>query len=184
MKEEKQRIKIPYGYCHCGCGGKTNLAAQSSTRQRYIRGEPIEFIKNHNARLKIPTYKKVKNGCWLWQGRLNSKGYGYRWFNSKPGRMAHRVIYELLKGPILKGMPLDHLCRVRHCVNPDHLEPVTTMENNRRSALRKLTIPQVLEIRQLIADGKKHKEIAKLYSISASHISSIGQKVVWKDGTF
>jgi hypothetical protein len=44
-------------------------------------------------------------------------------------RRAHRLYYELEKGPIPKGLTLDHLCRVRCCVNPDHLEPVTPVEN-------------------------------------------------------
>lgn len=42
---------------------------------------------------------------------------------------AHRVVYEELVGPIPDGLMLDHLCRVRHCVNPEHLEPVTNREN-------------------------------------------------------
>lgn len=66
--------------------------------------------------------------CWLWTGALNRGGYGLVSFDSKR-RMAHRVAYELVKGPIPKGLVLDHLCRVRNCVNPDHLEPVTNREN-------------------------------------------------------
>lgn len=48
-------------------------------------------------------------------------------------RRAHRVVYESLVGPIPAGLELDHTCRVRRCVNPDHLEPVTHAENQRRS---------------------------------------------------
>ncbi|MEU7240240.1 HNH endonuclease signature motif containing protein [Streptomyces sparsogenes] len=46
--------------------------------------------------------------------------------------MAHRFAYETLVGPIPEHLQLDHLCRVRHCVNPDHLEPVSSRENTRR----------------------------------------------------
>ena len=60
--------------------------------------------------------------CWLWTAALNSGGYGA--FRSRP---AHRVAYELLVGPIQDT--LDHLCRNRRCVNPDHLEPVSSVEN-------------------------------------------------------
>lgn len=65
--------------------------------------------------------------CWLWKGSLN-QGYGQFAFRKKIVR-AHRFAYELLVGPIPDRLTLDHLCRVRACVNPDHLEPVTDREN-------------------------------------------------------
>ena len=77
------------------------------------------------------------DSCWLWKAALQSAGYGVMRINCKngnPGEMvyAHRFSYELLKGPIKGGLEIDHLCRVRNCVNPDHLEPVTGTENWRR----------------------------------------------------
>lgn len=70
-------------------------------------------------------------GCWLWTAGLNGQGYGHF---SLDGRMqrAHRVAYELLVGPVPEGLELDHLCRVRRCVNPAHLEAVTHRENTLR----------------------------------------------------
>lgn len=71
-------------------------------------------------------------GCWLWRGYVTKLGYG--WFSktrSKPVR-AHRFAYELLRGPIPEGLTIDHLCRVRHCVNPDHMETVTGKVNTLR----------------------------------------------------
>lgn len=69
--------------------------------------------------------------CWLWTGNINHAGYGR--FNYLGKRiMAHRVSYELVVGPIPEGLQIDHLCRVRNCVNPSHLEPVTNAENVRR----------------------------------------------------
>lgn len=69
--------------------------------------------------------------CWLWMGRQNARGYGC--FDiGLTSVLAHRFGYETLVGPIPDGFPLDHLCRVHHCVNPDHLEPVTPRENSLR----------------------------------------------------
>jgi hypothetical protein len=66
--------------------------------------------------------------CWLWTAGRNGDGYGYATFN-KVNVGAHRMAYFLTRGPIPEGLHLDHLCRVRSCVNPDHLEPVTNGEN-------------------------------------------------------
>lgn len=76
------------------------------------------------------------NGCWLWTG---SKSYGYgkigvgsRTDGTNAMTQCHRVSYEHFRGPIPEGLTLDHLCRVRHCANPWHLEPVSVGENVRR----------------------------------------------------
>jgi hypothetical protein len=71
---------------------------------------------------------KTLDGCWLWTGAINASGYGGVNINSKY-YVAHRVSYEYLLGPVPEGLFLDHLCRVRNCVNPEHLEPVTHKEN-------------------------------------------------------
>lgn len=69
-----------------------------------------------------------ETGCWLWTACVYPGGYGMYRHNGKLQR-AHRVVYTLLVGEIPSGLQLDHLCRVRHCVNPEHLEPVTQREN-------------------------------------------------------
>lgn len=69
--------------------------------------------------------------CWEWTGARNDDGYGSAWTNGR-SRRAHRMAYELLVGPIPDRMQLDHLCRNRACVNPDHVEIVTLEENVRR----------------------------------------------------
>ena len=72
--------------------------------------------------------------CWRWTAAIDKHGYGRF---SKGGRMrlAHRMSYEGLVGPIPQGMDLDHLCRNRACVNPYHLEPVSRSVNLSRSPL-------------------------------------------------
>lgn len=67
-------------------------------------------------------------GCWQWTAHIKPNGYGQFKVNGRP-QYAHRVAYEALRGPIGHGLVIDHLCRNRACVNPDHLEPVTHRTN-------------------------------------------------------
>lgn len=71
--------------------------------------------------------------CWLWEAGQQGEGYGSFKINGRHIQ-AHRFSYELLIGPIPEGLELDHLCRIRLCVRPEHLEPVTHQENIRRGA--------------------------------------------------
>ena len=77
-----------------------------------------------------------KTECLLWTAGKIPEGYGQFWFNKKQIK-AHRFIYEFFNGTIPKGLHLDHLCRIRNCVNLLHLEPVTPKENNNRSPITK-----------------------------------------------
>lgn len=70
-------------------------------------------------------------GCWLWRGTIMYNGYGHL-----THAYAHRISYELFKGPIPDGLTIDHLCREKRCVNPAHLEAVTNSENVKRAAKR------------------------------------------------
>lgn len=69
---------------------------------------------------------EITSTCWLWMGSKYSNGYGKI---GRVGHMVHRIAYELIKGEVPKDMCLDHLCRQRNCINPDHLEVVTLVEN-------------------------------------------------------
>lgn len=73
--------------------------------------------------------------CWLFAGYKNELGYGqiFTYFDRKMSyQYAHRVSYETFVGPIPDGLVIDHLCRFRHCINPEHLEPVTARVNTLR----------------------------------------------------
>lgn len=79
----------------------------------------------------------TSTGCWMWTASVSGGGgYGQVWVGANgpgsPMRAAHIVVWELLVGPVPDGLQLDHLCRVRRCCNPSHLEPVTQAENIRR----------------------------------------------------
>lgn len=75
------------------------------------------------------------SGCWLWTENWNRGGYGTVYVSAARRQiMAHRHSYEISVGPIPEGLEIDHLCRQRCCVNPQHLEPVTQRENILRMA--------------------------------------------------
>lgn len=130
---------IPYGSCCCGCGDKTELWARTVSSRGRVAGEPKRYVRGHNRRLSDTEYLAEDRGygspCWIWQRNKDRSGYGQITVGPKGGQTcvkAHRVYYERERGPIPIGLQLDHLCRVRDCVNPDHLEPVTLAENARR----------------------------------------------------
>lgn len=86
-----------------------------------------------------PVHPTLGTECWLWMAGVNSKGYG-RFVVGPVTGVAHRVAFMLDGRVIPFGLQLDHLCRVRNCVNPAHLEPVTCRENLARSAVALTTI--------------------------------------------
>jgi len=81
----------------------------------------------------FPDYNPQLGRCWIWNGRVSPNGYGRISILGKDA-YAHRVSYILFIGDITKGLVLDHLCRVRRCVNPSHLESVSIGENVRRGS--------------------------------------------------
>jgi hypothetical protein len=130
----------PYGYCHCGCGQATERWATSNANRGRVKDEPKRYIHGHHRRGLIGNQVAIKwieqdmgygTPCWIWQLDHSYDGYGRKWLGSRRVH-AHRWTYEQHVGPIPEGLQLDHLCRVRNCVNPDHLEPVTPRENTRR----------------------------------------------------
>ena len=117
--------------------GTTNLVPSPSHPERARKASEAAAAKNLSEsfadRLARQTTKTAA-GCWEWIGHRYVNGYAA--FNWKRKRhLGHRLVFEHLRGHIPEGLVLDHLCLNKACVNPDHLEPVTVAENNRRARL-------------------------------------------------
>ncbi len=122
------------------------------------------------------SYEVDKNGCWNWNHILDTDGYG-RWY----GKRVFKLFYEKYKGKIPDGLQLDHLCRNRLCVNPEHLEPVTQAENVRRGQQTKLNKKQVIMIRKSYKPRiVTTRHLAKLFNISHSQVWRIINNLRWK----
>lgn len=151
----------------------------------------MRFVRGHATRRNIPDYVEDENGCWIWQRGLSKAGYGL----TGTGANAHRRIYEDHRGLVLDGMELDHLCRVRACVNPWHLEPVAPKENTRRGAglgglledvsrrasyrrARKLTPEQVLMIR---SSNESNRATARQLAVSHETVRAIRNRTLYKE---
>jgi HNH endonuclease len=175
---EQRTDAVPVGYCQCGCGQRTNLAPRNHSAKGWVKGQPLCRVKGHGARKRV-RYIEMSSGfetpCHLWQLAKNHNGYGQV---STPAGMAlaHRVYYEERYGPVPEGTELDHLCRVRACVNPEHLEPVSHAENCRRGQRAKLTPDQVAEIR---SSCETQHVIARRFGITQGQVARIRKGQCW-----
>ena len=159
--------------CECGCGRPAPVAQRTDRTRGYVRGEPMRFIIGHNKRKPGARYVETDCGftspCWIWQLSKIGAGYG-RLQRDGVKHLAHRWYYEQRFGPVPDGLELDHLCGRKDCVNPDHLEPVTHVENVRRGNLPKLTAEAVAEIRGAEASDA---ELAETFSVAEVTVNLI-----------
>ncbi len=132
-------------------------------------------------------------GCWLWLARCDeSVGYGrFKMPGDRAMEWAHRASFRLFLGPIPPGLFVCHRCDVRLCVNPAHLFAGTQFDNSAdcvakgRSArgeghgMSKLDAPSVLEIRRLLAMGKRQSDIARAFGVTGGAVSMIGSRQRW-----
>jgi len=106
-------------------------------RERKRLGIPSSYIATlpwaERLELKIQRPEEPA-GCWIWTGAKDWRGYGIAGTANHGSTTAHRDVYQHLVGPVPDDLELDHLCRVRACVNPAHLEIVTHQENSRRAS--------------------------------------------------
>jgi hypothetical protein len=173
------------GLCECGCGQQTPLAKTNSKRFGHVKGQPLRFVKGHQRLTSLAEYLVQDCGysspCWVWQRYKNKAGYG-RMFLDGRARFAYKVYYERAKGLVAPGFEIDHLCRNRACVNPDHLEAVRREINVQRGALAKLAAADVWAIRQDTTSS--HGELAEKYGVTRECIGQIRLGRRWKNVKF
>lgn len=112
----------------------------------------------------------ASTGCWNWLHPLDNHGYGHVYKDGRR-RKAHRWYYELCHGPVSPELDIDHLCRNRRCVNPEHLEAVSHAENIRRGAQAKLTHEQVEKLRA--CDRSEVRVLAAELGVSFRHAKNL-----------
>jgi hypothetical protein len=158
---ERERVKsLSEVLCLCGCGEYTHLSKQ---------GKPSKFLPGHNRRLverkgHVAEDRGFISPCWIWQGSPERDGYGQVRVDGVHKR-AHRWYYERFVSAIPKGFEVDHLCYVRLCVNPNHLEAVPPAVNLWRASIRKLGLSplQLLSLRSWMGDNLTDEQLRKLW---------------------
>lgn len=141
-------------------------------------------------------YKFVTPGapdeCWEWQGSIKPSGYGRFRYQGRPSYGAHRASYLFHKGDIPEGLMVRHRCDNPPCVNPNHLEVGTVLDNARdaverdryaigeRSVRAKLTKREVMEILERLAAGESRRSLRERYGVSKAQIQRIAVGRSWK----
>lgn len=190
--------EIPYGYCHCGCGGKTTICKKTRPSRGHVKGEPLRYIHGHNGSGHLVERFWSKAGvtdpslCWMWRASKDHHGYGI--FSYHGARTtAHRVAYELSSGPIPDGLSVCHTCDHPACVNPAHLFAATYAENmadmrakgrgthGEKHNFAKLSEKQVIDIRLKHSIGATtQKELAEEYAVHQTTIFAVVHRINWK----
>lgn len=149
------------------------------------KGKPLRFIHGHQNRRSpvdwVAEDRGYESPCWIWQLGKGTLGYGITRRGVRDGKRAqaaHRFYYEQSHGPIAADLDLHHKCEQRDCVNPGHLEPVTTAEHLRQHAV--LTWDAVREIRARYSPGLvTRRMLADEYGVGESAIKKVVSNETW-----
>ena len=168
--------------CECGCGHPAPIAKKTDRRDGVRKGEPLRFISGHNRRntTDLSRWFEADGGyetpCWLWAGSLTRKGYGRAQVNGEHTG-AHRAMYEAANGALPRNAQLDHLCRNRRCVRPEHMDVVTNAVNSQRASRSRLSYTLVRAIRSSTLPSTL---IAKTVGVSRQAISDVRRGHTWQ----
>jgi len=124
------------------CSGHYQQAVKSGEVVTGRKSLSERVLEKVNKSGPVPECAPELGSCWTWTASFDGKGYGQIQVGtlaSPKMARAHRIVYELIVGPIPDGLVLDHLCRVPKCVNPEHLQPITQHENLQRGYWRNKT---------------------------------------------
>lgn len=166
---------VPYGFCHCGCGQMTEISRWSDASHGYVKGEPRKYVKGHSGYTKRyqPAYTiDPDTGCWVWN---HATRYGYGVAKQDTGVVQmHRWYWEQVHGPLADGLQLHHKCGRRACVNPEHLEALSSYRHNRQHA--RLSLEDLDEIKALCRTMTQ-REVAAMFSVHPATVSRIARGV-------
>ena len=137
--QEGRPINEPMGHSGCsvdGCDRPSRVRKYCNAHyRRWQKGRPISGpirrVFHGPVKSRFPHLIDKSGNCWEWLGSRNPDGYGTISIDNRIS-YAHRIVYEMEVGAIPEDLELDHLCRNRACVNPEHLEPVTQRVNTLR----------------------------------------------------
>lgn len=156
--------------CDCGCGREV-------PEDYYAQ----KFYREARTRWWTERDRGYSSFCWIWDGATNCYGYGYLHYKGIHHK-AHRLTYTWYVGPITDGLQIDHLCRNRDCVRPDHLEEVTIEVNCQRGLQAKLNPEVVRFIRQSYDEGNwSMRSLANTFSVSYDTVHSVINRKTWRN---
>lgn len=140
-------------------------------------------------RIERAVFPITESGCWIWMHALDVQGYGALEFLGAQNVKAHRLSWEVYRGPIPKGMHVCHCCDIPCCVNPDHLFLGTHTDNMRDKAKKGraprgeshcdaiLTDADVLAIRR---SNETNQALADRYGVGLTTLWKARNGVTWK----